>query len=86
MSLALFAATMVILVVTLHRAGGHMGPHLTRLPAGVVALDGWANRLYVVACCAWVILTARAARASLRAQGLEGIEAGGSARRKVCRQ
>jgi hypothetical protein len=60
-SLVLFIATMIILVVTLHRAGGHMGPQLKQLPPGVIALDGWANRLYVVSCCMWVITVANLA-------------------------
>jgi hypothetical protein len=54
-SLVLFVATMVILIVTLHRAGGHLGSHVMQLPPGVIALDGWANRLYVVTCCVWTI-------------------------------
>jgi hypothetical protein len=35
--LILFAVTVVILVVTVHHAGVHMGPHLKQLPAGVIA-------------------------------------------------
>jgi Protein of unknown function (DUF998) len=58
-SLVLFVATMIILIVTLHHAGGHMSSHLTQLPPGVIALDGWANRLYVVSCCMWVITAAK---------------------------
>ena len=57
-SLVLFIAAMVILVVTFHRAGGHMSAHLNQLPHGVIAFDGWANRLYVVTCCVWVITVA----------------------------
>ena len=60
-SLVLFVATMVILIVTLHRAGGHLGSHVTQLPPGVIALDGWANRLYVVTCCVWAITVAKLA-------------------------
>lgn len=60
-SLVLFAATIVILVVTLHHAGGHLGPHVTQLPPGVIALDGWANRLYVVTCCVWAITVVKLA-------------------------
>jgi hypothetical protein len=52
---------MVILVVTLHHAGGHMSGHMTQLPDGVIAADGWANRLFVVTSCAWVITVARRA-------------------------
>jgi hypothetical protein len=60
-SLVLFLATMVLLVVTLHHAAGPMGAHLSQLPPGVIAVDGWANRLYVVTCCTWAIAVARAA-------------------------
>jgi hypothetical protein len=58
-SLVLFVATIVILVLTLHHAGGHLGRHVKQLPPGVIALDGWANRLYVVSCCLWVITVAK---------------------------
>ncbi|HLJ46703.1 MAG TPA: DUF998 domain-containing protein [Bryobacteraceae bacterium] len=58
LALALFIATMYLMVTTLHHAGGHMGRALNHLPAGTIALDGWANRLYVVACCIWVIAAA----------------------------
>jgi hypothetical membrane protein len=58
-SLVLFVATMIILIVTLHHAGGHMSSHLNQLPPGVIALDGWANRLYVVSCCLWAITAAK---------------------------
>jgi hypothetical protein len=60
-SLALFVATMVILVVTLHHAGRNMSGHMTQLPAGVIGVDGWANRLFVVTSCVWVIAVARRA-------------------------
>jgi hypothetical protein len=58
-SLVSFIATMVLLVVTLHHAGGHMGPHMTQLPPGVIAVNGWANRLFVATSCLWVITVAR---------------------------
>lgn len=60
-SLALFIAAMIVLVVTFHRSGAHLSGHLTQLPAGVIAFDGWANRLYVVMSCAWIITVARLA-------------------------
>jgi hypothetical protein len=58
-SLVLFIATTVLLVVTLHHAGGHMGAHIQQLPAGVIAVNGWANRLFVVIFCVWVAAVAR---------------------------
>ena len=73
-SLILFVATMVILIVTLHQSGGHMGPRLTQLPPGVIALDGWANRLYVVSCCLWAITAAKLAFNN-RALGTRGLTA-----------
>ena len=60
-SLVSFIATMVLLVVTLHHADGHMGAHIQQLPAGVIAVNGWANRLFVVTSCVWVITVARLA-------------------------
>jgi hypothetical protein len=33
----------------------------TTLPAGVIALVGWANRLLVLAYCAWTIVIAQKA-------------------------
>jgi len=65
-SLTLFIVSMIILVVTFHHAGGHMGPHLKQLPPGVIAINGWANRLYLVACCVWVITVAGRRESSLR--------------------
>lgn len=60
-SLVLFVATMTVLVVTVHHSGAHMGRNLTQLPAGVIGLDGWANRLYIVTSCVWIIEVARTA-------------------------
>lgn len=58
-SLAAFIAAMVILIVTFQHAGGHVGPHVTQLPAGTIAFNGWPNRAFVVACAVWVIVAAR---------------------------
>ncbi|HKD84389.1 MAG TPA: DUF998 domain-containing protein [Terriglobales bacterium] len=58
LSLLLLVATMIVFVVTLHHAGAHMSGHMTQLPPGVIALDGWANRMYVVTSCVWLILAA----------------------------
>jgi len=57
-SLVLFVVTMVVLIVTARRAGG-MNFHAKMLPPGVIAMDGWFNRLYVVACCMWTIAVGR---------------------------
>lgn len=46
---------MVLLIVTIHHAGAHMSGHLTQLPTGVIGVDGWTNRLYVVSCCTWTL-------------------------------
>ena len=58
-SILLLIVTMTVFIVTLHRAGGHMGPHMTQLPAGVIALDGWANRMYVLCSCWWIYAVAK---------------------------
>ena len=42
-----------------HANGGHFPHHAPKsLPAGVVAFDGWADRLIVVSYCAWVFVAA----------------------------
>jgi len=42
-----------------HATGGHLPQHAPKtLPPGVLALDGWADRLIVVSNCAWVLLAA----------------------------
>lgn len=59
MSLALMAAAFAILIVTYTQAGGDMTAGvITTLPAGVIALVGWANRLLVLAYCVWVMTVA----------------------------
>lgn len=61
----------VLLFLTFTHAGGHVpsdGKPLsinTVLPAGVVAIAGYANRLYVVVSCLWAIVTAKAAMSSV---------------------
>jgi hypothetical protein len=59
-SALLMAATFAILIVTYTQAGGDMNSQVqvTVLPPGVIALVGWANRLLVVAYCAWVMTVA----------------------------
>jgi len=61
MSLVLFIVTTVILGVTYLHAGGQMSSPPKQLPPGVIALNGWPNRLFVVACSVWVIAVARQA-------------------------
>lgn len=54
-SLLLMAAAFALLISTYQRAGGDLsaGP-ITTMPAGVIAVIGWANRLLVLAYCLWV--------------------------------
>jgi hypothetical protein len=61
-SVALMAASMGLLFQSLQQAGVNMSPDaapLPALPAGVIAFNGWANRLLIVAYCAWAIGAAR---------------------------
>lgn len=57
-------ATLVIMTMQVAAAnGGHLPQHAPKsLPPGVLALDGWADRLIVLVNCAWVFLAARRAR------------------------
>jgi hypothetical protein len=60
-SVVLMAATFILLIVTFMQSGGDMtaaSTEITTLPAGVIALVGWANRLLIVVYCAWVITAA----------------------------
>ena len=56
-SVVLMGITFAILIATYTQAGGDMSSTEvpTSLPAGVIALVGWANRFLIVAYCAWVI-------------------------------
>lgn len=59
------AIAMAIFFTTLSNAGIELGPDskpLDAVPPGVVALGGWANRLLIVAYCAWAIAAAWAVR------------------------
>jgi hypothetical protein len=49
-----------VLIVTFKQAGGVAPPDgvPTTLPHGVIALVGWANRLLILAYCAWVMILA----------------------------
>jgi len=61
-SVALLAATFVLLIATFSRAAGGLPTHApTALPSGVIGLVGWADRLLVVVYCVWVIAVARQA-------------------------
>ena len=62
-SVALFAATLAIMTMQMARLqGGHLPQHAPKsLPPGVLALDGWADRLMVLSDWAWVLVAARRA-------------------------
>jgi hypothetical protein len=58
-SVALLAATFVLLVATFSQVGGGLPAQAPKvLPPGVIGLVGWANRLLVVLYCVWVITVA----------------------------
>jgi hypothetical protein len=60
-SLVSLVLSIVLLVVTFHHSRVQPGPHITQLPPGVIGLDGWADRLFILCSCAWLMATARAA-------------------------
>jgi len=57
-SVLVMAATFIILIVTFTQAGGEMTSQATELPAGVIALVGWANRLLIVVYAVWAMTVA----------------------------
>ena len=59
-SVILLIATLAIMTIQMARAnGGHLPQHAPKsLPLGVLALDGWADRLIVLSNCAWVLVAA----------------------------
>jgi len=59
-SVVLLVATLTIMMTQMARAaGGHLPQHAPRsLPPGVLAVDGWADRLIVLSSCAWVLVAA----------------------------
>jgi len=59
-SIVLLAATLAIMTMQMARInGGHLPQHAPKsLPPGVLALDGWADRLIVLSNCAWVLVAA----------------------------
>ncbi len=59
-SVVLLGATLVLMTVQFAQVyGGQLPQHApTQLPAGVLGLDGWADRLFVLSNCLWVGVTA----------------------------
>ncbi len=59
-SVVLLVATLAIITMQMIAiTGGHLPQHAPKeLPLGVLALDGWADRLIVLANCAWVLFVA----------------------------
>ena len=59
-SVVLLAATLTIMTMRVAKAfGGHLPQHAPKsLPPGVLALDGWADRMIVLSNCAWVLVAA----------------------------
>jgi hypothetical protein len=59
-SIVLLVGTLVLMTVQVARAyGGQLPQHApTRLPAGVLGFDGWADRLFVLLSCVWVLIAA----------------------------
>lgn len=73
-SVVLLAGTMATMMMQLSRAnGGHLPQHAPKsLPPGVLALDGWADRLIVLSNCAWVLVVAEHALQMCRKHSKEG--------------
>ena len=67
-SVVLLIATLILMTMQMIKAnGGHLPQHAPkRLPAGVLGLDGWADRLIILTNCSWVIVAAWQAKKSLR--------------------
>jgi hypothetical protein len=59
-SVVLLVATLALMTMQVARAnGGQLPQHAPKsLPPGVLALDGWANRLIVLSYCLWVFVAA----------------------------
>ncbi len=59
-SIVLLGAALVLMTVQFSQAnGGQLPQHApTALPAGVLGLDGWADRLIVLSNCLWVFVAA----------------------------
>jgi hypothetical membrane protein len=78
-SVVLLGASFVVMVVSFLSVQGSLPTQVPQsVPAGVIALVGWTNRLLVLAYCAWVVavawlgirLRSRAAAASRQPLGL----------------
>jgi hypothetical protein len=59
-SVVLLVATLVLMTVQFAQAnGGQLPQHApAQLPAGVLGLDGWADRLFVLSSCLWMLVAA----------------------------
>lgn len=59
-SVVLLVGTLVLMILQFaHVYGGHLPEHApASLPAGVLGLDGWADRLIVLSNCLWVLVAA----------------------------
>jgi Protein of unknown function (DUF998) len=59
-SVVLLVATLVLMTVQFAQLyGGHLPQQApAQLPAGVLGLDGWADRLFVLSSCLWVFVAA----------------------------
>lgn len=72
-SIVLLGATLALMTAQVVQIYGHLPAHApTALPAGVLGLDGWADRLYILSACAWLAV------AAVRAVRLTGERAGTS--------
>jgi Protein of unknown function (DUF998) len=73
LAVVLLIAAMALMTAQFARvSGGHLPQHAPQtLPPGVVGLDGWANRLIVLANCLWVTVVARQVIAVRRAGALQ---------------
>ncbi len=59
-SVVLLVATLVLMTVQFAQAyGGQLPQHApAQLPSGVLGLDGWADRLFVLSSCLWMLVAA----------------------------
>jgi hypothetical protein len=58
----LMVGTLILMIITYREAVGGQtanSAEVTALPAGVIALVGYANRLMVVLNCLWVVTVAK---------------------------
>lgn len=60
-SFVLIVVAMVVLMTTYQQAGGDMsaGGPVDTLPPGVIAFNGWANRLLILVFCSWLFVVAQ---------------------------